>query len=210
MLLAKLLKEKVRACTSKCVGWELGLDRWLEVAVFGIQVAQHIKNLAWLRDGEADITQAIGNVLELGAVVVDAQVALLDGAELNLQVHSALHLVVAEQALDGAPDGECRGIQLVHVVEDAFGTGGLEPVDDCVVVHLPLRIALAERRWGEDVRPEAEFAEDRVEEAASLGVVGFLEAEDRVEEAAPLGVDGNVVADVKLLDDRGGAGGTTM
>jgi hypothetical protein len=79
-----------------------------------------------------------------------------------------------------------------------------------VVVHLPFRVALAERRRGEDVRPEAELAEDRVEEAAPLGVVGFLEAEDRVEEAAPLGVDGNVVADVKLLDDRGGAGGTTM
>jgi hypothetical protein len=69
-----------------------------------------------------------------------------------------------------------------------------------VVVHLPLRITLAERRRGEDVRPEAEFAEDRVEEAGPLGEVGFLE----------VGEDGNVVADVKLLDDRGGAGGTTM
>jgi hypothetical protein len=47
------------------------------------------------------------------------------------------------------------------------------------------------------VRPEAELAEDRVEEAAPLGVVGFLEVEE----------DRNVVADVKLLDDRGGGRG---
>jgi hypothetical protein len=33
MLLAKLLKEKVRACTSKCVGWELGLDQMCGVGI---------------------------------------------------------------------------------------------------------------------------------------------------------------------------------
>jgi hypothetical protein len=84
VLLAELLKEKVRARTSECMGWELGLDRRLEVAVFRIQAAQQVKDLARLGDGEADIAQAIGKGLELGAVIVDAQVALLDGAELSL------------------------------------------------------------------------------------------------------------------------------
>jgi hypothetical protein len=65
VLLAELLKEKVRARTSECMGWELGLDRRLEVAVFRIQAAQQVKDLARLGDGRPTSRRPSARVLSL-------------------------------------------------------------------------------------------------------------------------------------------------
>jgi hypothetical protein len=197
VLVAELLEQQVRARAGKCVGRELGLDGGLQMAVPGIEAAQEVEHLTGLRDGEADVAKPVGKGLEAGTVVVDAHLALLEGAKFGLQVHSSLHLIVSEEAFNGTPHGECRGVGLVDVVEDTLGDGSVEPVDDGMVVHLPIGIALLERWWREDMRSEAEFAEDRLKEAPPLRVVGLFEIEN----------DRNVVPNVELLNDIGGSRG---
>ena len=102
-----------------------------------------------------------------------------------------MHLIVAEQALDGVPDGERRRARLVDEVEHLGVHRGLEPIDHAVVVEDPFGVALVEGRRREDVGCEAELPENGVEAAAPLAVIGLLEAEG----------DGDVGADVDLLDD---------
>ena len=54
------------------------------MAIPGTEATEEIKNLARFGDGVADIAQLISKALELGAVVLDGEIALLDGAELGL------------------------------------------------------------------------------------------------------------------------------
>jgi hypothetical protein len=102
------------------------------MAVPRTEAAEEVENLTGLGDGMADVAQIIGEALELGAVVVDAQVTLLDAAELRLEVDSTLELVVAEERLDVAPEGERRGVRLVDDVEDGLLDGVVEPIDDAI------------------------------------------------------------------------------
>jgi len=119
--------------------------------------------LAGLGDGVADVAQAIGELLQLGAVVRDAEVALNDAAELGLKENRALHLIVAEEALDVRPDGERRGIGLVDEVEDALVDGGVDPIGEGAVDLTPLGIAFVGWRRQANVADEAKLAEDGVE-----------------------------------------------
>jgi hypothetical protein len=86
------------------------------MAIPGTEATEEIKNLAGFEDGVADVAQLISKVLELGAVVLDGEIALLDGAELGLQEDGALEFVVAEVALDVGPEGERRDARLVDEV----------------------------------------------------------------------------------------------
>ena len=156
-----------------------------------VETTQQVEHLAWLGDGMAKIAKNVGEVLELAAVVVDAQVALLQGTEFGFDEDGAVHLIVAEQALDGVPDGERRRARLVDEVEHLGVHRGLEPIDHAVVVEDPFGVALVEGQRREDVGCEAELPENGVEAAAPLAVIGLLEAEG----------DGDVGADVDLLDD---------
>jgi hypothetical protein len=137
--------------------------------------------------------ELISEALQLGAVVMDGEVALLDAPELSLQEDSALELVVAEVALDVGPEREGGDVGLVDEVEDVGGDGGVDPVDKTTVDLTPLVVALGDRRRRAAVSLEAELAQHRVEAAAPLAVVGSGVVED----------DGNVIANVDRLDDGG-------
>lgn len=112
LLLAEFLQEQVGAGAGEGVRWKLGFDGRLEVVVLGVESTKEIQNLARLRDGKAEVAQPVGESFELGAVVIDAYLALLQGAELGFQDDGTLHLIVAEEVLDGAPDGVRRGLRI--------------------------------------------------------------------------------------------------
>ena len=93
-----------------------------------------------------------------------------------------MEFVVAEDTFDVVPDGERRGMRLVDDVEDVFGDGVVEPINHAVVDidHAPLGVAVVfQGRWRVDVVGETELAEDGVEGAAPLAVVGLVDVEDR-------------------------------
>ena len=93
----------------------------------------------------AKIAKNVGEVLELAAVVVDAHVTLLEGTEFGLDDEDGtVHLIVAEEALNGVSDGEGGGFGLVDEVEDLLVHRRVEPVDDAVVVEDPLGVAVVE------------------------------------------------------------------
>jgi hypothetical protein len=163
----------------------------LNMAVPRTEAAEEVENLTGLGDGMADVTQIVGEALELGAVVVDAQVALLDAAELRLEVDSMLELVVAEERLDVAPEGERRGVRLVDDVEDGLLDGVVEPIDDAMIDLAPLRRTLRQWRRGADVVGNPELAKNGLKEIAPLAVIGVVELKE----------DGHMRTDVHRLEN---------
>jgi hypothetical protein len=139
-----LLEEQVGAGTHEDV--RLGGEHRLDVAVLGVQSAEEVQHLAGLGDGMTNVAQFVGELLQLGAVGVDAEIALDDAAEVSLMDDSTVHLVVAEETFDVRPDGECRGIGLVDEVEDALVDGCVEPVDNGVVDLTPFGVAIGKGR----------------------------------------------------------------
>jgi hypothetical protein len=58
---------------------------------------------------------------------------LTEAAELGVQVHGSLHLVVAEEPFNVRPDGEGGGARLVDDVEDTLVQRRVQPIDDAVL-----------------------------------------------------------------------------
>jgi hypothetical protein len=167
-----------------------GGDDRFEMAIARVETRKEIQHLTRLGDWMAKVAEVVGEGLEAGGVLSDGGVALTQVAKLGFQVHGALHLIVAEETLNIPPNGEGRGARLEDDVEDALVHGRVQPVHDAVFGLEPLGVALVEGRRGGDVRRQAELAENTVEEASPLGIVGLLGVEE----------DGNMVTDVELLE----------
>jgi hypothetical protein len=86
------------------------------MAIFGVETAQHIEHLARLGDRLADVVQIVGEDFQLGAVVVDGHVTLIQVAELGLIEDDALEFIVVEEVVDGRPQRE--GISLALLTDD--------------------------------------------------------------------------------------------
>ena len=125
MLHLDLLKKQIGTGSYEGMRRVLGRDHRLDVAILAVQPTEEVEDLARLRDGLSDVAQAISEELEAGAVVRDAEVALVEAAELGLQVDGALEFMVAEEALDVRPKGERGGARLVDDVEDVLVDGGV-------------------------------------------------------------------------------------
>ena len=149
------------------------------MAVLGGEAADQVQNLAWFRDGLADVAEGVGELLEPGGVLADRHVSLVEAAELRLKVDRTVELVVAEHVVDALPDLVRGGVGGASEVEDIPGHGVVQPADDALVDHHPLLIAAlsAGRRHG-DVCGEAELVDDGVEEAPPFRVVGLGDVED--------------------------------
>jgi hypothetical protein len=77
--------------------WQgFSLDDGLDMAVARVQAAERVKHLTGLGDRVPDVTQIVAEALELGVVLVDAHVTLLNVAELGFVKDSSLKFVVAE------------------------------------------------------------------------------------------------------------------
>lgn len=178
VLQLNFFKKKIRASTHKRVRRELGGDHRLDVAVRRVQPAEEIEDLARLGDGVTDVAKRVGELLEASAVLADRHVALMKGTELSFDVDRALEFVVTKETFDVVPDEVRRGTRLVDDVKHILGDGVVDPVHDAVVEHVPLGVAVIQRWRRAHMSLEAEFAEDRVEGAAPLAVVGFSDVKE--------------------------------
>jgi hypothetical protein len=124
----------------------------------------------------------------MGAVLSHGEITLLKSTKLGLQVDSTLEFVVTEEAFGG-------GARLVDDVEDRLAECGVDPIGDAEIGLAPVDVALRHGWRRGDMRLETELAEDRVEEAVPLAVVGVGEIEK----------DGDVRVDVHLLHNSGGS-----
>ena len=120
MLNAELFEDEEGASTLEGMRRVLGGDRRPDVAVPGVEAAEEVQDLTQLGDRVADVAELIGNPLELGAVFSHGHVTLLQGAQLSLQVHSALQLIILEQTFDGVPQSEGVVAVAADDVEDAL------------------------------------------------------------------------------------------
>ena len=91
-----------------------------------------------ITDRLADVGEGVGKGLQLGAVVTNGEIALRSVAELRLQLNCAVLLVVAEQILDGVPDGAGGGAGAHDDAEKIDGDRAVDPGEHRVVVTPPV------------------------------------------------------------------------
>jgi hypothetical protein len=123
---------------------------------------------------------------------MNGEVALVYRVKLCFQKNSSFELVVAEMAFNVGPKGESSDVWFVDKVEDIGGYCGVDPIDETTVNLAPLSVALGGRCRGTNMSFEAKLAENGIEAAAPLAVVGGVVVEN----------DEDVVADVYCLKDR--------
>ncbi|XP_047079718.1 uncharacterized protein LOC124690372 [Lolium rigidum] len=145
----------------------------------GSMMAGGVDNQRFIADGLADVSEGVGEVLELGAVVADGEIALWRVAEVGLELDGAVLLVVAEEILDGVPDGERSGAGMHDDAEEVGVDGAVDPGEHGVVITAPSR---GGRRVGGsgfagDVGGETVAAESNEEELPPACVVAVGEAE---------------------------------
>ena len=121
LLVVVLLHEQIGVGGEEGVRRLLGRDHRDDVAVLGAEPAEKVEHLAGLADGLTDVVKSIGELLEMAGVAGDVHVALNEVAELGLQVHGAVKLIVMELILDGGPDEVGGGLGYTDDGEDLFG-----------------------------------------------------------------------------------------
>jgi len=158
----------------------LGGDRGDGVAEFAIEPAQHVESLGGFGNWLPEITKGFGEFLQLGGVIGDGEIALVQAAVLRLQVHGPVQLVVAEEVDDGGPDGVGGGAGNTDDAQDVAGDCVVDPVEQALVDHDPVWVGALGGGWSiGDVGLETELAEDGIEEAPPLEVVGIDNVEDQ-------------------------------
>jgi hypothetical protein len=173
-----------------------GVHRGDDVAVLGVEAAQHVDHHAGVGDWFADVAQCVGETLELRAILRDGEISLSEAVELLLRLCCAMTHVAEELLLDGAPCSVRRVTRLDDDLKDIGGDRGVEPGDDgCVDLH-PCDVILLEVdvEGAVDVVEEAELVVRDVEEGTSCGIVRGIEIKDH----------GNMVLDVDELRSGGG------
>lgn len=124
VVVAGFLQKKVRPRTHECVGRRFTLNDRLHTAIPGIEAAEQIEGLTWLGDGMPNVEEIVSEALELGAVLGDAQITLLEAAEFGLEEDRVLEFIIAEESLNVTPQGERRGARFVDNVENRLLDGG--------------------------------------------------------------------------------------
>jgi hypothetical protein len=132
----------------------------------------------------------IGEQLHFGAVGHHGQIVLVDVPELDTKVHGTRGLVVAEEAVDGTPQGVGRVRPGLDGAKQIGRDGAVEPRNDGVVVPHPVRCALDV--GGVDVVEEAKLGEDGEEVEAPVTIVAGVELKNH----------GNMGLNVDHLDLR--------
>ena len=101
-----------------------------------------------------------------------------------------MKFIVTELVVHASPDLVRRGLGSAHDVTHIFGDGDVDPAEDALVHDVPVGIMALEVGWRlGDMEGEVEFAEEGIEEAAPLVVIGIGELEN----------DGDVGFDVHRL-----------
>jgi hypothetical protein len=117
-------------------------------------------------------------------------------AELGFKVDGAVKFVVAELGMDRSPYLVCSGLGCTDEGSHILGDGVVQPRYDALIDHDPFRIVtVVSGGGGAEMRGEAELADEGVEEALPLSIVGVRKTE----------LNGNVSANVYRLEN--GVGG---
>ena len=140
-----LLEKKLGAHLAEGGKRILAIDGGDHVAKFGVEAAEQIHHLIVLTDRMPNVGELPGQHLQLGAVLSHGEITLHEGTELRFEVDDAGEAIVVEQFLNHRPDSDGSVVLLHDDVEEVGGDGGVEPVDDALVDHGPLRIGEAGR-----------------------------------------------------------------
>lgn len=124
------------------------------------ETLEQVEDLARLEDEVADCAKLIGEAFQLGAVFIDGHVYLIETAQLGLEVDDMVQFVVKEEPLDVIPQGEGGEVGLVDDVEDRFGEGEKDPLDNASIRQLPVGVALRGEGGKADVFGQPELAEN--------------------------------------------------
>lgn len=126
-----------------------------------------------------DVAQLIGQFLEAAGVLCDVHTTLDEVAEFSFQVHSMMQLIVAELLADLGPDDVRRWLGSASDGEQILRDGVVQPVDNALVDHAPVRVAaFSGGWWSSEVGVEPKLADEGIEEAPPLIVVGISELKD--------------------------------
>jgi hypothetical protein len=143
-----------------------------------VEPMKEVEDLLHLRDGLAEVAELVGVGLHLGAVLHHRHLALDDYVVLSIDVDHAGQHVVTEEVLECHLNREGGVLQLHDHIEELRGDRGVQPVDDAIVDHVPLAVAMARCGVGVDVGVQTKLADDGVKEAPPLCVVGHSEVKD--------------------------------
>jgi hypothetical protein len=150
-----------------------------QMAKLVVKPAKNREDKGLVGDRLVDVTQRIGQGLEIGAIVVHAHVALRSVAELGVEDDGATLLVVTEEVVDGEPNLAREGARGHDDAEQLGGDRAVYPVEDSEVVAPPSGSGgsvgggvVAEHMGG-----EATAAKGNEKELAPLGMIGGLEIE---------------------------------
>ena len=133
-----------------------------------IEPAEHVEHLARLTNGLPDVAECVGKRLEATAVLVDADVAMVEVMVLSLKINGAVEVVVAVLIRDGMPDGEDGRAWATDDIEDVWGDGVADSIQDALFNHPPFGVVA---QVGVPGGSKTKHAHDAVEEGVPLGVV---------------------------------------
>jgi hypothetical protein len=154
-----------------------------------VEAADDVVGEILVVDRSAEAGKLIRHDLHARAVVKNGQVTLVEVAEFGAEVDSSRVLVVAEEIVDGAPEG-VRGVGVLRHHGAEFGRDPVvEPGNDGVIVLDLVVVALRPRTV--DVIADAILAEDGGEGSSPGNVVRLVEVED----------DRHAVEDVDPVDN---------
>jgi len=137
------------------------------MAKLRIEPAEHVEHLARLTNGLPDVAECVGKRLEATAVLVDADVAMVEVMVLSLKINGAVEVVVAVLIHDGMPDGEDGRAWATDDIEDVWGDGVADSIQDALFNHPPFGVM---ERVGVRGGSKTKHAHDAVEEGVPLGV----------------------------------------
>ena len=138
------------------------------MAKLRIEPAEHVEHLARLTNGLPDVAECVGKRLEATAVLVDAHVAMVEVMVLSLKINGVVEVVVAVLIRDGMPDGEDGRAWATDDIEDVWGDGVVDSIQDALFNHPPFGVVA---RVGVPGGSKTKHAHDAVEEGVPLGVV---------------------------------------
>jgi hypothetical protein len=162
-------------------------------------------------DQFSKVSEGVGHVLEVAAVLRDGQVPLTEVAELGVEMEGASLLIPEELILEGKPNGASRGIPREHRLRQVVGDGAGDPGLDDAVHAAPIR-KIGRRGVLEDVIIRGVLADDEELTAPTLVVV-IGEVEDDVDEVVNVLDAGCVVVQIGgggLVQEHGVAPSLTL
>ena len=100
------------------------------VAVLFVEAPQHVEDEGAIINNLAKVAQIVSHALHLAAIVRDGEVALLEDAEIGVEVERPSFVVAAEMLVEAQPGDAGRVVANAHGLLKFGGQGAEEPRAD--------------------------------------------------------------------------------